>query len=248
MKLPMEKRMLTREISKEMDLLEDIKDVQDELNIIRTVVKRQEMATSCFQHISLLVDEIDRLLKNAEQVHKNVNLLLELRQKQANLEEAVWPREASVHAAIQAKATSQQQGRTVLVFTVVTIIFLPISFPSSLFALDVTIFPHNDEGDLVYEPSWLFSRLVGVTIALSVPLVVLAFSVNHNHATALLPTFSSKRTEESIVGDVQDGTVTAMVEEATEDKTGTRGGLARVRRWQRERRQPPLGGGNGETV
>lgn len=64
--------MLTREISKEMDLLEDIKDVQDELNIIRTVVKRQEMATSCFQHISLLVDEIDRLLKNAEQVHKNV--------------------------------------------------------------------------------------------------------------------------------------------------------------------------------
>jgi len=55
--------------------------------------------------------------------HAKVILLLDLRQKDANLQEALSARLASDDAAKQAEATAKQ-GRTILVFTVVTIVFV----------------------------------------------------------------------------------------------------------------------------
>ncbi|KAI0411455.1 hypothetical protein F5X98DRAFT_383752 [Xylaria grammica] len=100
----------------------------------------------------------------------NINHLLDLRQKDADLSEAIWTR-------ISAENTARQ-GRTILVFTVVTIVFLPITFLSSLFALNIESFPHDANGTLSYSPQWAFSRLLGVTIAVSVPLILLAFFMN----------------------------------------------------------------------
>jgi len=59
----------------------------------------------------------------------------------------------------------------------VTIVFLPMSFLSSLFALDITSLPHRGD-NLSYPPRWIFPRIFGSTAAIAVPLVILAFYVN----------------------------------------------------------------------
>ncbi|KAH7169525.1 hypothetical protein DER46DRAFT_261193 [Fusarium sp. MPI-SDFR-AT-0072] len=61
-----------------------------------------------------------------------------------------------------------QQGRTLMVFTVTTILFLPMSFLTSLFALNITSFPHN-RINLKYSPGWIFGKLFGVSVAIWVP-------------------------------------------------------------------------------
>ncbi|KAK6332499.1 hypothetical protein TWF730_004165 [Orbilia blumenaviensis] len=108
------------------------------------------------------------MLQLAEQAF--INRLLDIQQRQASLTEVIWSRRSSAEAA--------KQGRTVLVFTVVTIIFLPLTFLSSLFALNISVFPHNSEGELSYTPGWIFPILFGFTFAIAIPLVILAFFIN----------------------------------------------------------------------
>ncbi|KAK6351934.1 hypothetical protein TWF718_005079 [Orbilia javanica] len=187
---------LIHDISREINLLKEVKDIGDELNIIKELLQTQanilgelfyylakELQTPGGSKIRSIVNwygsqrgtameiqEVSQLLNAAEQVHKNIHHLLDLRQKQANLKEAVWARESSEAAAMQ--------GKTVLVFTVVTIIFLPITFLSSLFALDITSFPHNAAGDLSYPSGWIFPILFGITFAVAAPLITFAFFIN----------------------------------------------------------------------
>ncbi|OJJ37960.1 hypothetical protein ASPWEDRAFT_472784 [Aspergillus wentii DTO 134E9] len=105
----------------------------------------------------------------ADMVQNSINTLLDLRQKQASIKEAEFGR-------LQANDTVRQSN-TIMVFTIVTIIFLPLSFLSSLFALDVSSFPH--EGDnLRYPEWWLFPILFGVSAAVSIPCIFVAFNVN----------------------------------------------------------------------
>ncbi|KAI0155615.1 hypothetical protein BJ166DRAFT_338353 [Pestalotiopsis sp. NC0098] len=178
-----------REIRKEIKLLQEVNDILDELNIIKSVLLSQEsIMEECIEFLKLAVsaeslestgpleideerksllqtyyycrtlsridrfqEQVEKMTQDAKDVQHNLNNLLDLRQKDANLAEAIWARKASEE--------STRQSRTITVFTVVTIIFLPITFLSSLFALDITSFPHNDKGDLQYSPNWAFSWL-----------------------------------------------------------------------------------------
>jgi Mg2+ and Co2+ transporter CorA len=108
-----------------------------------------------------------------------VNSLLSLEQNEASIAEAESSREQAQVAI--------QQGKILMAFTVVTILFvsiiqnplfriasnpvtipqLPLSFLVSLFALNITIFPH--EGDEVgYDPKWIFPVICKSALRLKV--------------------------------------------------------------------------------
>ena len=92
--------------------------------------------------------------------------MLGLEQNEANISEAEETRKQTDETI--------EQGRTLMVFTIITIVFvsnfltlngtialltifqLPMSFLASLFALNITVFPHSGD-DLVYEPKFIFS-------------------------------------------------------------------------------------------
>ncbi|ETS81091.1 hypothetical protein PFICI_06093 [Pestalotiopsis fici W106-1] len=195
---------VTRVLTEEIDLLQEVNDVLIELNIIKTVLGHQKdilesysnfvdaeidrgngfyndskgakviidtvVTCKALSRIDVYIGEVEKMVFVAKETQNNLHTHLDLRQRDANLNEAVWARKAAQETT--------QQSRTIMVFTVVTIFFLPITFLSSLFALDITVFPHDDEGDLKYGPGWAFSWLFGMTIAVSLPLVLLAFYVN----------------------------------------------------------------------
>ncbi|KAK4445379.1 hypothetical protein QBC34DRAFT_164894 [Podospora aff. communis PSN243] len=105
----------------------------------------------------LRVEEMDAM---AIRVHVELKQLLEFKQQQANGWEARYARKLSEQG--------QEQNTITLVFTVVTIIFLPMSFTASFFALNVDRFPKNQESG---EPDWPFSTIAtyifGISIAFS---------------------------------------------------------------------------------
>ncbi|KAH0565988.1 hypothetical protein GP486_000615 [Trichoglossum hirsutum] len=151
-------------IGEEIAKLREIKDIRDELNILKSLLEDQKVVWkqafwdpvekayvgSKYMQSGGLAEAIDMIGdmdKYAERVQNSINSLLDLKQKQANILEAVSGRK-------QAEDTARQ-GNTIMVFTIVTIIFLPMSFLASLFALDVTSFPHRAD-NLVYTPGWIF--------------------------------------------------------------------------------------------
>ncbi|KAI0095585.1 hypothetical protein F4814DRAFT_457575 [Daldinia grandis] len=167
-------------ISPETELLEIIRDIRDELHILRSLAEDQDVVWKQafasgdhtdhpgqfqYYHSCTPTDvkkSLDDMLLEAEKTTDYINDLLDLRQAEYNREQA---------------NDSANQSKSIFIFTVVTIVFLPLSFLSSLFALDVTSFPH-ESGSLKYEARWLFPILFGVTAAVSIPAIFLAWNVN----------------------------------------------------------------------
>ncbi|KAJ6020907.1 Mg2+ transporter protein CorA-like/Zinc transport protein ZntB [Penicillium herquei] len=171
-------------ISEEARLLDEIKDIHDELNMLRTLAESQQHVwEQAFQTKELdsftyfqfndtctpnmVLRDIQDMISEAEKVQESINTLLDLRQKQASIKEAEFGRQ-------QANDTSKQ-ANIVMVFTLVTIVFLPLSFLSSVFALNVTDFPHAS-GSVEYQAWWIFPILFGVSTGVSIPFMVLAFN------------------------------------------------------------------------
>ncbi|KAF4452347.1 1-alkyl-2-acetylglycerophosphocholine esterase [Fusarium austroafricanum] len=118
------------------------KDVRDELSILRSIVNHQlrvqkGMIDTTRGSSRITADyylkDLDDLENVARRAQESVNATLSLVET-----------EIANHQAQEAA----RQGRTILVFTVVTILFLPLSFLSSLFALDVSSFKEA--------PGWAF--------------------------------------------------------------------------------------------
>ncbi|KAL4951389.1 hypothetical protein BDW69DRAFT_201455 [Aspergillus filifer] len=163
-----------------------IKDICDELIILQTLVKAQEdVWKQYFQtedldkftgfqytHLcapTLVFQELQDMLVEAGRVQDAIHTLLDLRQKQASIKEAKFGRK-------QANDTAKQ-GNIIMVFTIVTIVFLPLSFLSSLFALNVSDFPHQGE-DVVCQGWWIFPIIFGISACVSIPFILLALKVD----------------------------------------------------------------------
>ncbi|KAJ5715365.1 uncharacterized protein N7483_012546 [Penicillium malachiteum] len=86
------------------------------------------------------VNEIQRMIADAQSVQNDITSLLDLKQKEATI--------------IEAQAT-RRQSDSVMVFTVVTVIFLPASFLASLFALNVVEYPHRGDS-VAFQGRWIF--------------------------------------------------------------------------------------------
>jgi len=161
------------------NLLKEIKDIRDELNILKAIVTHQkkvwtelhgnEPKVNSLKGAAYIINEIEEMDKQATRIQNAVSSILDLEQNEASIAEATSSREQAEE--------SIQQGRTLLVFTIVTIIFLPMSFLASLFALNVSSFPRAN-GNVLYSPGWIFPILFGVTAAISIPLVLLAAYVD----------------------------------------------------------------------
>ncbi|KAJ3529040.1 hypothetical protein NM208_g9933 [Fusarium decemcellulare] len=164
-------------ISPEAEVLDTIRDIRDELHMLKSLVEDQEVVwkqafdnhelKDCFQYYQPCTPidvkkDLDDMLVEVEMINDSINTLLDLRQKQASIRQA---------------NDTAKQSNTIFVFTVITIIFLPLSFLSSMFALDVSSFPH-ESGDLKYKGWWLFSILFGASAVVSLPAIFLAWKVN----------------------------------------------------------------------
>ncbi|KAF7934808.1 uncharacterized protein EAE98_002853 [Botrytis deweyae] len=137
------------------------------------------------------IDHMDQL---AEKTYIALNHLLDLKQKQANISEAdsanrqaTESLELARFAQVQADQGSQQ-GKTLMIFTVVTILFLPLSFVAAFFAIEMDKFPLDHNGKLPM--SYVLKYMLGTSFAVSVPLILLAF--NHGRVSRWLATYTTR--------------------------------------------------------
>lgn len=102
-------------------LLEEIKDVLDELNILKALAQDQERVDNAWKRVATKVKisravsaseiktEVESMIEDAKSVQGDINSLLDLKQKEAGI--------------VEAQAT-RRQSDTVMTFTIVTIIFV----------------------------------------------------------------------------------------------------------------------------
>ncbi|KAJ4249866.1 hypothetical protein NW762_012209 [Fusarium torreyae] len=141
----------------------DIKDIRDELSILKSIAQYQKTVqdglmsgnTTAFNlTATYMANDLQEMDKVAVRIQAALNTTLSLQQSEvANLQATL-----SVEQGQQAA----KQGRTLMAFTVVTILFLPLSCLSSLFAMDVEAFQKS--------PRWALAIIFFVSFAFFVPL------------------------------------------------------------------------------
>ncbi|KAL2072116.1 hypothetical protein VTL71DRAFT_11459, partial [Oculimacula yallundae] len=188
----------------ETELIKEIKDIRDELHIISTVLVDQEkvlidMAATiqaikhghteapeepkerlgasykaAGKHHSLVksvrkhIETVKVLDKQAEKTYLSLKDLLDLKQKQANVSEARSQRQ-------QAQATARQ-GQTLMLFTVITVFFLPLSFLTTFFQLDIADYVRNGQGQLAL--AYVSEITFPITAVVVIVSLFLAFQIN----------------------------------------------------------------------
>jgi hypothetical protein len=175
-----------------MALLKEAKDIRDEINIIVHVLTEQrrlledDVISSFFarnakyangiyvmlEPLRIMLRAIDDFKKMDMQMRHivdDLSHLLDLQQKQATAWEARSAREG-------ARATNKQ-GRVMVIFTMVTIIFLPLSFCASFFALNISEFPADERGQTNWPIRRLCAYLFGISFAVIIPFIALAFAM-----------------------------------------------------------------------
>lgn len=180
------------DIGYETDLLAETKDIRDELNMIAKVLEDQRQvlpdleAAVCdiyrdeqksqwdvkkrfkeqMKAIEMHIKDIDRMDKQAERIYSSITDMLDLKQKHANAFEARFARD-------QAAGTARQ-GQTIMVFTIVTIVFLPLSFIAAFFTINITEFPRAADGSESLPLGYVSKYMFGIGFAISIPLIVIA--------------------------------------------------------------------------
>lgn len=178
------------DIGEETRLMREIKDIRDELNMLRMIFQEQEKLLSGLRKTLLemvkgldgsrklersinriyedaLPDivhplgDIDRMDTQADRIYTSVRDLLDLKQNYA--------------ISMQAADTARQ-GRTLMVFTVVTVIFLPLSFLTAFFALDIRDFPHGPNGNQDLPLSFVAKYVFGIGFVVAALSVLLALA------------------------------------------------------------------------
>ncbi|KAK7741911.1 hypothetical protein SLS62_010888 [Diatrype stigma] len=156
------------DIRAESRLLEDVKDVLDEVKMIQEVFKNQdtidfrifgEPALLEFQSQLEAAKTMFKIIaERAKSVESGIMKLMDLKQKQANLWEARSSREGAEQTAKQGK--------------------LPLSFTASFFAISIDHFPRDEKSDDVKWPlRYLCALLFGVSAAVIAPLTLAAFNI-----------------------------------------------------------------------
>jgi hypothetical protein len=112
---------------------------------------------------------IARIAKQATISHENLIQLLDLKQKQASVMEAAYARS-------QAEETARQ-GKTIMVFTITTVVFLPISFLAAFFAINIEEFSSSANAGRGLRLSFVLKYMLGLGLATSLLLILVAFNV-----------------------------------------------------------------------
>ena len=181
------------DIRPQTELLKEVKDIEDEIKIILHVLAEQQRVLQmdhiasffgqqetppdcedtgqlCMEPLKIIkraIGDFERLDKQIKEVYSGLTHLMDLQQKQASVWEARSTREG-------ARATSKQ-GSVMVIFTMVTIIFLPLSFMASFFALDIAEFPADNAGQTNWPLHRVCALLFGISFAVIIPFITLAF-------------------------------------------------------------------------
>jgi hypothetical protein len=184
------------DITDEVKMLNEIKDVHDELEMILHVFdtqlevlqqmntlltyRQRPVAPHILKKWSKIMDKIERRREkvqamdhNAHRTYKSINNLFDMKQRQANVLEAHYSRKVA--------QDSGRQATTIMIFTTVSVIFLPLSFMSSFYALSIKEFPRDpsNQNQLYMPLSYVVLRVIGTGLGIAALLVLLAFGLNH---------------------------------------------------------------------
>jgi len=123
-------------------------------------------AKALIESIEMRREDLQDLQNTTKDISDQLHTLLSLKQQQASVVEA--------EASLRLSHESVTQGRSIMLFTVVTIIFLPLSFMSSLFGMNASELSGPDQAplSLVHEFKYMFPISLGIII----PTLCLAFS------------------------------------------------------------------------
>ncbi|KAM0290518.1 hypothetical protein ACHAO9_004876 [Fusarium lateritium] len=158
-------------------LFTDIKDVRDELNILKAIVQYQKivergLAKEDVKDTDLLSENILGDIKEMEVVAERIQLAVSASIHLQINTDYPWQKVNTTLSLQQSEIANFQatlattQGKTVMAFTFATVLFLPLSFLSSLFALDVASFQEA--------PAWAFYVILSGAVSL-----FLAFAAYH---------------------------------------------------------------------
>ncbi|KAI1801153.1 cora-like Mg2+ transporter protein-domain-containing protein [Daldinia bambusicola] len=148
-------------ISKAQQLFGEIKDIRDELGIIKSIVDyqfdvQQKLSKKDPRDLGFasghFLKDIAEMESLASRIQNAVHSTLSLLQSEISNFQA----EESV-----------KQGNNMMVFTLTTAVFLPLSFLTSLFALDVETFQRT--------PAWAFGIIFGTAFAFTALLIYYVF-------------------------------------------------------------------------
>jgi Mg2+ and Co2+ transporter CorA len=178
------------DINPETKLLDHIQSLRDEFQLLASVLANQSVLISEFvgkirvsrEDTCTLKDyaekqlamirthsrDIERMQHQTDSIHASITNLLDLKHRYANVFEARFAR-------YQATDTVHQ-GQTIMVFTIVTVIFLPLSFIGTLFTINISDFPQGNGGEPSMPLAYVSKRVFGIGFAISIPLVILALS------------------------------------------------------------------------
>ena len=123
-------------------------------------------AKALIENIEMRREDLQDLQNTTKDISDQLHTLLSLKQQQASVVEA--------EASLRLSHESVTQGRSIMLFTVVTIIFLPLSFMSSLFGMNASELagPNQAPLSLTHEFKFMFPISLGIII----PTLCLAFS------------------------------------------------------------------------
>ncbi|KAM0214133.1 hypothetical protein ACHAQI_003756 [Fusarium lateritium] len=129
-------------------LVADINDVRDELNILKSAARFQkkvqiDLAGNNAKSTNLSADYVENDIKEMDDVAERIQSATEI---------------------------ARQQNTVLMTFTAATIFFLPLSFLTSLFALDAEKFSQT--------PVWMFVVIFIVSLGVTAIILVLALSAN----------------------------------------------------------------------
>ncbi|KAI1504861.1 hypothetical protein F5X99DRAFT_431896 [Biscogniauxia marginata] len=184
------------DIGIETSLLAEIKDIRDELSIIAVILDSQlatvfdleayvteelrgegtrrstnnmvaeihRRARELRRGLEVRQKDIWRMDNQAQSLYESLTDLLDLKQKHSNALEARFAGDQAVIAA--------KQGQTVMVFTIVTIVFLPMSFIAAFFAINM-----EDWDSTPLTIAYVSKYMFGIGLGISIPLIAMAFKV-----------------------------------------------------------------------
>ncbi|KAI9698582.1 MAG: hypothetical protein M1820_007381 [Bogoriella megaspora] len=161
-----ELRMIDSVVHEQREVIEAFRDLAIDEKGTFEVVQHQQKQKLLYETVRFEHDEVLKMLGQARRTMDAIRQLLDLKQKQATMIES--------RSARQQAADTARQGDTVLVFTVVTIIFLPASFMAAFFAIPDIKVPGIEWGI-----GFAAGIIILMTITIASPLVFLAFNVGN---------------------------------------------------------------------
>ncbi|KAI1382956.1 ankyrin repeat-containing domain protein [Hypoxylon trugodes] len=202
------RRVLEELVDIEQDIknLKEIKDIQDELNIMSAVFTTQKNVIETMHHMTQDEDkhsnhgvnneskvhdrlghssplsivennirEVKNLMNFAQMTSEALKELLDLKNKQANVLQEEMTNNINNHI-LKLNEKTDRQGTTLMAFTLITILFLPLSFMTSFFALNIAEFPRSDGGSML-SLSFVSKYTFPISIAFTIGYATLALNI-----------------------------------------------------------------------